>query len=86
MLKTNLKIVVAALMLSAAAMAQQGRIYQDAGGWAQEVSGSLAALRNCTSRVEAGEVRVVGGGSIGYQLQNDHPCAGVFGGKGAEAI
>ena len=69
MLKTNFKIVVAALMLSAAAMAQQGRIYQESGGWAQEVSGTLATVKNLHVRVEAGAVNVVGGSPSGINYQ-----------------
>jgi hypothetical protein len=69
MLKTNLKIAVAALMLSAAAMAQQARIYQESGGWAQEVSGTLASVKNLHVRVEAGAVNVVGGSSSGISYQ-----------------
>ena len=69
MLKTNFKIVVAALMLSAAAMAQQGRIYQESGGWAQEVSGTLATVKNLHVRVEAGAVNVAGGSASGINYQ-----------------
>src|ERR1041384_3735946 len=65
MLKTNLKIAIAALTLSVAAMAQQGRIYQDGGSWVQEVSGSLSAARKLHIRVEAGAVHVEGGSQSG---------------------
>ncbi len=70
MLKTNFKIVVAVLTLSVAAMAQQGRIYQEPGGWAQEVSGSLGGVKNLHVRVEAGAVRVEGGSqsAISYKM------------------
>jgi DUF4097 and DUF4098 domain-containing protein YvlB len=65
MLKTKLKIVFAACMLSAAAFAQQGKIYQDGGNWVQEVSGSLATARKLHIRVEAGAVYVEGGSQPG---------------------
>src|ERR1051325_3510249 len=65
MLKTNLKIAIAAFMLSAAAFAQQGKIYQDGGSWVQEVSGSLSAARKLHIRVEAGAVHVEGGSQSG---------------------
>jgi len=65
MLKTNLKIAIAALILSAAASAQQGKIYQDGGAWVQEVSGSLSAAKRLHIRVEAGAVHVEGGSQSG---------------------
>ena len=67
MLKTNFKIAIAAFMFSAvaAAMAQQGKIYQDGGAWVQEVSGSLSAARKLHIRVEAGAVHVEGGSQSG---------------------
>ena len=65
MLKTTFKIAIAALMLSAAAMAQQGKIYQDGGAWVQEVSGSLAGVKKLHVRVEAGAVHVEGGSQSG---------------------
>jgi DUF4097 and DUF4098 domain-containing protein YvlB len=68
-MKTNLKIVIAALTLSAAAMAQQGRVYQESGGWAQEVSGSLAGAKNLRVKVEAGAVRVEGGAQSGISYK-----------------
>ena len=65
MLKTNLKIAIAALLLSAAAMAQQGRVYQSGGYWVQEISGSLSSAKKIHVRVEAGEVHVEGGSQSG---------------------
>src|SRR5215467_8469657 len=65
MLKTNFKIAIAALMLSAAAIAQQGKMYQDGGSWVQEVSGSRSAARKLHIRVEAGAVNVEGGSQPG---------------------
>jgi len=65
MLKTTFKIAIAALMLSAAAMAQQGKIYQDGGAWVQEVSGALAGVKKLHVRVEAGAVHVEGGSQSG---------------------
>jgi hypothetical protein len=69
MLNRKIKIAVAALMLSAAAMAQQGRIYQDGGNWVQEVSGALPEARNLRVRVEAGSVRVEGGSQSGISYK-----------------
>jgi hypothetical protein len=65
MLKTIFKFAVAAVMLGATAMAQQGRIYQEGSGWAQEVTGSMAGAKNLHVRVEAGSVRVEGGSALG---------------------
>ena len=69
MLKTNFKIVVAVLMLSVAAMAQQGKVYQESSGWAQEISGTLAGVKNLRVRVEAGSVRVEGGPQSGISYK-----------------
>jgi len=52
-------------LLSAAAIAQQGKIYQDGGTWVQEVSGSLSGARKLHVRVEAGAVHVEGGSQSG---------------------
>ena len=68
MLKTNFKIAIAALMLSAAAMAQQGRFIRS-GGWVQEVSGTLASVKKLHVRVEAGAVNVEGGSPSGISYQ-----------------
>jgi DUF4097 and DUF4098 domain-containing protein YvlB len=52
-------------MLAPLALAQQGRIYQDGGSWAQEITGSLAAARMLRIRVDAGAVQVQGGSQAG---------------------
>jgi len=69
MLKANLKIVIAAVTLSAAAMAQQSKVYQESSGWAQEVAGSMSGAKNLRVRVEAGSVRVEGGSQTGISYK-----------------
>ena len=70
-MNTFSKFVIAILILATSALAQQGRIYQDAGGWAQEITGSIGEARNLHVRVDAGSVRVEGGGQksgISYRM------------------
>ncbi len=50
-------------------MAQQGRVYQESGGWTQEIAGSLAGAKNLRVRVEAGGVRVQGGSQAGIDYK-----------------
>jgi len=69
MLKTIFKIGATALMLGTAALGQQGRIYQESGGWAQEVTGMLASVKTLHVRVEAGAVRVEGGSQSGISYK-----------------
>ncbi len=69
MLNTNLKIGVAAFILGAAAMGQQGQIHQEPGGWTQEISGSLSGVKNLHVRVEAGSVQVEGGPQSGISYK-----------------
>lgn len=54
------KFVFAVLLLAPLALAQQGRITQEGGGWGQEVTGTLNGAKNLRIRVDAGAVRVQG--------------------------
>jgi DUF4097 and DUF4098 domain-containing protein YvlB len=69
MLNTFSKFGVVLLMLATAALAQEGRIYQDAGGWAQEINGTIGEARNLHIKVEAGSVRVEGGSQTGISYK-----------------
>ena len=64
-----LMVVVAVLP---SAPAQQTRVYDEGGNWAQEITGSLAAVKNLKVRVDVGAVRVIGGTqqSIDYTIHN----------------
>src|SRR5215813_5494789 len=68
-MKTFSKLVIAILILATSSLAQQGRIYQDAGGWAQEITGSVGEARNLHVRVDAGSVRVEGGSQAGISYR-----------------
>jgi len=54
------------------ATAQQTRVYGDGGNWTEEITGSLAAVRNLRVKVDVGSVRVNGGSqqSIDYTIRN----------------
>lgn len=58
--------VVAVFALSVPlAVAQQTRVYGGDGNWTQEITGSLAAVRNLRVKVDVGSVRVSGGSEQG---------------------
>jgi hypothetical protein len=63
-----LTVVVLVLPLAPA----QTRIYGEGGNWTQEITGSLAAVKNLRVKVEVGSVRVTGGSqqSIDYTIRN----------------
>src|SRR5262245_25545680 len=60
------------LLAAPLALAQQGRIFQESGNWAQEITGSLAGAKNLRIKVDVGSVRVQGAAqqNITYQIHN----------------
>jgi len=54
------------------ASAQQTRVYGDGGNWTQEITGSLAMVKNLKVKVDIGSVRVEGGSQqgINYVIRN----------------
>ena len=70
-MKTLRHFVWFVLLISPLAGAQQSRVYQDGGGWAQEITGSLAAARNLKVKVDFGSIKVAGGAQgINYIIRN----------------
>jgi hypothetical protein len=67
MLQRVSKFVAVLLVLSAGAVAQQSRVYQEGGTWAREITGSLPAAHNLRVKVDVGSVRVEGGSQQGIQ-------------------
>jgi DUF4097 and DUF4098 domain-containing protein YvlB len=72
MLKQLSKFVAVLLLVLPLAMAQQTRVYGDGGNWTQEITGSLAAVKNLKVKVDIGSVRVEGGSQqgISYVIRN----------------
>src|SRR5580704_2669411 len=72
MLKQLSKFVAALWLILPLASAQQIRVYGDGGNWTQEITGSLAMVKNLKIKVEIGSVRVKGGSqqSISYVIRN----------------
>jgi DUF4097 and DUF4098 domain-containing protein YvlB len=72
MLKQISKFVAVLLLALPLASAQQTRVYGDDGNWTQEISGSLAVVKNLKIKVDIGSVRVEGGSqsSINYVIRN----------------
>jgi DUF4097 and DUF4098 domain-containing protein YvlB len=69
----KLSLFVAAwLLLLPLATAQQTRVYREGGNWAQEITGSLSAVKNLRVKVDVGSLRVEGGSSqgINYVIRN----------------
>ncbi|MBZ5706707.1 MAG: hypothetical protein LAN63_15265 [Acidobacteriia bacterium] len=60
------------LLLVPLAAAQQTRVYREGSNWAQEITGSLATVKNLRVKVDVGSVRVEGGSSqgINYVIRN----------------
>jgi len=71
-LKRISRIVAVLLYLLPLAVAQQSRIYGDDGNWTQEITGSLAAVKNLRVKVDVGSVRVQGASQqgINYEVRN----------------
>src|SRR6202521_668407 len=72
MLKQLSKFVAVLLLILPLASAQQTRVYGDGGNWTQEITGSLAMVKNLKVKVDIGSVRVEGGSqqSINYVIRN----------------
>jgi hypothetical protein len=72
MLKQLSKFVAVLLLILPLASAQQARVYGDGGNWTQEITGSLAMVKNLKIKVDVGSVRVEGGSqqSINYVIRN----------------
>jgi DUF4097 and DUF4098 domain-containing protein YvlB len=72
MLKQLSKFVAVLLLSLPLASAQQTRVYGDGGNWTQEITGSLAMVKNLKVKVDIGSVRVEGGSQqdISYVIRN----------------
>jgi len=72
MLKQLSKFIAVLLLILPLASAQQTRVYGDGGNWTQEITGSLAMVKNLKVKVDIGSVRVEGGSqqSINYVIRN----------------
>jgi DUF4097 and DUF4098 domain-containing protein YvlB len=72
MLKQLSKFVAVVLLTLPLASAQQNRVYGDGGNWTQEITGSLAMVKNLKVKVDIGSVRVEGGSQqgINYVIRN----------------
>ena len=72
MLKQLSKFVAVVLLTLPLASAQQTRVYGDGGNWTQEITGSLAMVKNLKVKVDIGSVRVEGGSQqgISYVIRN----------------
>lgn len=66
------RFVAVLLLVMPVATAQQTRVYGDGGNWIQEITGTLAAVKNLRVKVDVGSVRVNGGSqqSIDYTIRN----------------
>ena len=71
-MRQSFKFAFVLLLLASAAFAQQGRIYGEDGNWSQEITGSLAAVKNLHVKVDIGSVHVQGGSQqgISYNVRN----------------
>lgn len=71
-LRSVSKLAAVLLLMLPAASAQQTRVYGDGGNWTQEITGSLATVRNLRIKVDVGTVKVVGGSQqgISYVIRN----------------
>src|SRR6202049_2127693 len=72
MLKQISKFAALLLFIVPLASAQQTRVYGEGGNWTQEITGSLATVKNLKVKVDIGSVRVEGGSqqSISYVIRN----------------
>src|SRR5271169_6784723 len=72
MLKQLSKFVAVVLLILPLASAQQTRVYGDGGNWTQEITGSLAMVKNLRVKVDIGSVRVEGGSqqSVNYVIRS----------------
>jgi len=71
-LKKQFKFALVLLLIVPAAFAQQGRISGEDGNWNQEITGSLAAVKNLRVKIDIGSVKVEGGSQpgINYTVHN----------------
>jgi DUF4097 and DUF4098 domain-containing protein YvlB len=71
-LKKLSKLVAVVLLILPVATAQQTKVFGDGGNWTQEITGSLAAVRNLRVKVDMGTVKVDGGSAQGvsYIIRN----------------
>jgi DUF4097 and DUF4098 domain-containing protein YvlB len=71
-LKQVSKFVAVLLFILPLASAQQSRIYGEGGNWTQEITGSLATVKNLKVKVDMGSVRVQGGSQqdVTYVIHN----------------
>src|ERR1700690_1334417 len=72
MLKQLSKLVAVLFIALPLASAQQTRVYGDGGNWTQEITGSLALVKNLKVKVDIGSIRVEGGSQqgISYVIRN----------------
>ena len=56
MLKQLFKLVAVLLLALPLASAQQARVYGEGGNWTQEITGSLATVKNLRVKVDIGSV------------------------------
>jgi DUF4097 and DUF4098 domain-containing protein YvlB len=72
MLKQLFRFVAVLSLILPMASAQQTRVYGDGGNWTQEITGSLAMVKNLKVKVDIGSVRVEGGSQqgINYVIRN----------------
>lgn len=72
MLKQISKFAALLLFIVPLASAQQTRVYGEGGNWTQEITGSLAAVKNLKVKVDMGSVRVQGGSQqdVTYVIHN----------------
>ena len=64
-MKKIFQFALALGLLAPMVAAQQARIFQENGGWSQEVTGTLAGGKNLRVKIEAGAVKVQGGQQAG---------------------
>ena len=71
-MRTLSKVFAVLLLATALTAAQQTRVVGDGGNWTQEITGSLAAVKNLRVKVDVGSVRVEGGSQAGidYVIRN----------------
>ncbi len=72
MLKQISKFAALLLFIVPLASAQQTRVYGEGGNWTQEITGSLAMVKNLKVKVDMGSVRVQGGSQqdVTYVIHN----------------
>ncbi|MGO9127089.1 MAG: DUF4097 family beta strand repeat-containing protein [Terriglobales bacterium] len=72
MVRSLFKLVAFLLLILPVAAAQQTRVFGDGGNWTEEITGSLAGVRNLRVKVDVGTVKVEGGSQpgVGYIIRN----------------